>query len=272
MQWENLTAKDFPGAVKKAKGVCVMALGCIEKHGEHLPVGSDMFAALHLAREAAKLEPAVVFPPYYFTQIQEAKHQPGTLAVSQEVMWKLLLECCEEISRNGMKKIILLNSHGGNNYFLPYFVQMMLEKQRDYVVYCPPLAGYRGEEMVQEAVTDKKFKKGKKQPDMHGGHKETAIHLATIPNLVKMQDIVPERGRDLNRMGSLSEVMTPVFWYARFPHHYAGDARPATAQAGEMILEMRIRAVARIIKEVKADTVAPRLMKEFYAKTRHKFF
>ena len=271
MQWENLTAKDFPKAVKKAKGVCVIALSCIEKHGDHLPLGTDMFAGLHLAREAAKVEPAVVFPPYYFTQIQEAKHQPGTVAVSQRVMWDLLLESCNEISRNGMKKIILLNAHGGNGSFLAYFTMMMLEKERDYVVYSPPLEGYRGEENDKLEEIEKKYKPGKKLPDMHGGHKETSIHLSIVPLLVKMKDVAPGQGVSKGRLDHLPGIATPISWYADFPNHYSGDAAPATKQAGDALWEMRIRAMARIIREVKADKVAPRLMKEFYSRTKHNF-
>ncbi len=270
MQWENLTAKDFPKAVKKSKGVCVIALACIEKHGEHLPLGTDMFAGLHLAREAAKLEPAVVFPPYYLTQINEAKHQPGTIAMSHEVMWKLLLECCNEMSRNGLKKIILLNAHGGNNSFLAYFTMMMLERERDYVVYHPPLEGYRDEESAKLAEIEKKYKQGRKLPDMHGGHKETSIHLSIVPHLVKMKDIAPGKGVSRKRLDHLPGIATPISWYANFPHHYSGDAAPATKEAGDALWDMRIRAVARIIKEVKADKVAPRLMREFYSRVRHK--
>ena len=271
MQWENLTAKDFPQAVKKAKGVCVMGLGCVEKHGEHLPLGVDMFAVNHLAREAAKLEPAVVFPPYYFTQIQEAKQVPGTVALSHEAMWRLLEECCQEISRNGMKKIILLNAHGGNNHFLPHFVQMMLEKERDHVVYYLSLASYRGEEEAKEEVVNEKLKGKPSEEDLHGGHIETSIHLAIIPELVKMKDIDQLSAKDQARLSHLPEIMTPMFWYSRFPHHYSGDARPATAEAGELVWQMRIKATARMIREVKADKTAPRLMREYYRKCKHNF-
>ena len=72
MQWENLTAPDFAGAVKDTQGVCVLPLACIERHGDHLPLGTDLFLGMEVARRAAEIEPAVVFPPFYFTQILEA--------------------------------------------------------------------------------------------------------------------------------------------------------------------------------------------------------
>jgi len=50
MQWENLTAPDFAAAVKETQGVCLLPLPCIEKHGGHLPLGTDMFIGMEIAR------------------------------------------------------------------------------------------------------------------------------------------------------------------------------------------------------------------------------
>jgi len=90
MQWENLTAPDFAAAVEESQGVCVLPLPCIEKHGEHLPLGTDFFIGMEAARRAAEIEPAIVFPPFYLTQILEAKHQPGTIAIGGHLMLQLL--------------------------------------------------------------------------------------------------------------------------------------------------------------------------------------
>ena len=49
--------------------------------------------------------------------------------------WTVLQETCDELHRNGIEKIILVNGHGGNNSLLPYFCQIQLEKQKDYAVY-----------------------------------------------------------------------------------------------------------------------------------------
>ena len=65
MQWENLTSPEFAKAVKET-GVCVIAFGVVEKHGEHLPLGTDFLNGHKLACLAAEKEPAVVFPPFYY--------------------------------------------------------------------------------------------------------------------------------------------------------------------------------------------------------------
>ena len=76
MQWENLTATDFATAARET-GVCVLATGVLEKHSEHLPLGTDFLNGHRIACLAAEQEPAVVFPPFYFGQIYEARCFPA---------------------------------------------------------------------------------------------------------------------------------------------------------------------------------------------------
>ena len=68
-KWEEITSPRFPAAVEKAGGVCVIPMGVIEKHGPHLPLGTDMFEARETAFQAAQKEYAIVFPPYFMGQI-----------------------------------------------------------------------------------------------------------------------------------------------------------------------------------------------------------
>src|SRR5579871_1627876 len=79
-KWEELTGPDFVQAVHQSQGVCVLPFGIIEKHGPHLPLGADLLDVRFAVINAVKQEYAVVFPQYYFGQIFEAKHQPGTVA------------------------------------------------------------------------------------------------------------------------------------------------------------------------------------------------
>src|SRR5260370_1593663 len=86
---------------------------------------------------ATEQEYAIVFPEYYFGQIFEARHEPGTIAYSGQLQLDLLQETADEMSRNGCKRVIVVNGHGGNDRLLPFFAQTQLEKPRDYVVYVP---------------------------------------------------------------------------------------------------------------------------------------
>ena len=260
-KWEELTAHDFPAAVAAARQTCVIACGVLEKHGEHLPIGTDTLNARAVAERAIELEPAILFPWFYFGQIHEARHWPGALALRRDVLFALLDDVCEEIARNGLHKIILLNGHGGNESFLDCFSMFQLERPRPYILYNIRLRDYH-------AVTTSAGWKAQMQSDFdhHAGEVETSVMLAVRPDLVKMQDATPGT-RPLGRLGPLGEmVKTPMFWYADYPDHYAGDAAHATIEKGRFLLERYAARVAEIIRTVKADQAAPTLQAEFFAR------
>src|SRR4029077_6770428 len=108
-KWEELTAADFRQGIQQSKGVCLLPFGILEKHGPHLPLGTDLLNVRYAALQAVTQEYAVVFPEYYFGQIFEAKHEPGTVAYSMDLQLRLLQETTDEMARNGCKKIIIVN-------------------------------------------------------------------------------------------------------------------------------------------------------------------
>ncbi|EKD32018.1 MAG: hypothetical protein ACD_77C00187G0002 [uncultured bacterium] len=259
--WEELTSSDFSLAVKQSEGVCIIPIGVIEKHGQHLPMGTDVFTSRYISLAAAAKEYAVVFPFYYAGQIFEAMHQPGTIAYSEELLYKILEETCAEISRNGIKKILLVNGHGGNVYFLQYFCQTMLAKERDFSVYLfsPSV----------DADTQKKIASMRKTTT--GGHAdegESSTMLVVRPDLVKMERASIESGADQKRL-QLPDAYSSIGWYSKYPNHYAGDAKDATGELGEIILNQRIKQLSEVIKTIKDDKAAMQLQREFWDKTSH---
>jgi len=111
-KWEELTAGDFRQGIQQSKGVCLLPFGILEKHGPHLPLGTDLLNVRYASLHAVDQEYAIVFPEYYFGQIFEAKHEPGTVAYSMELQLRLLQETADEMARNGCKKVIIVNGHG----------------------------------------------------------------------------------------------------------------------------------------------------------------
>ena len=90
VHWEELTAADFREGIHRSQGTCLLPFGILEKHGPHLPLGTDLLDVRYAALHAAEQEYAVVFPEYYFGQIAEARHEPGTIAYSREMQLALL--------------------------------------------------------------------------------------------------------------------------------------------------------------------------------------
>jgi creatinine amidohydrolase len=264
MEWETLTSDTFAEAIRSTDGVCVLPLSVVERHGTHLPLGTDTYIGREICRRAAALEPFMIFPDLIFTQILEAQHVPGTIAIDAEIILKLLDNVCREIARNGFHKIVLYSSHGGNGYLAPFFAQIQLRSARDYVVYVatPLLEPSEEAELAERWATP---------VGDHAGETETSALLAIRPELVHMERIIPGEGARRGRLKALAETgaYTGIWWYGDHPTHYAGDAQPATGAKGELYLATMGRALARLIRVVKADSEAKRLQDEFFAAAQH---
>jgi len=270
-KWENLTAPNFKDAVDKCERLCVVPLGVIEKHGLHLPLGTDMFHVNKIAELASEIEPAVIFPPYYLTMIHEAKPQPGTIAIDSSLVADLLENICDEIYRNGFTKILLLNGHGGNETFLQNFVNnMMIESKREYNVYLAGLEHYWYNTLENEKWLDLR----EEDSGGHGGETETSMIMAINEDLVKKDELKKNKETfcDMKRFDNLKGfVSVPgLDWYARFPNHYAGDGRSGNVEKGKVLLEILSKRIAKIIKVVKKDSNVEKIKQSFFNSIKHK--
>ena len=258
VQMEELTAVQFKEAVQKSSKTVILPIGVLEKHGPHMPLGTDVYTAREIALRAAEMEYAVVFPWYYFSQINEARHQPGTIAYSPELIWRVLQETLDELNRNGFEKIIIVNGHGGNAAFLEYFGMAQLSERRDYALYWYKPAYDREVIKQAEAIT-------MHDPiNQHAGNRETSMVESIVPELVHPDLAHTQQGVDLDRISNLDHVFTGIWWYASFPNHYAGDGSKATAEAGQLIMDSVVAQFADVIKDIKEDKNVPQLMEQFY--------
>jgi creatinine amidohydrolase len=195
-------------------------------------------------------------------QIFEAQHQPGTIAYSPELMMQMLDETCKEISRNGIKKIILVNGHGGNNAWLQYFCQIQLATPRDYAVYVITPS-------VSPDIQRKIAEMRKTDTGGHADEVESSSMLAVRSDLVKLERAVSESGSDQKQMQQIpSSAFAGIRWYSQYPNHYAGDGKDANAALGELSIEGRSQQLAELIKAVKADQATIRLQNEFFRETQ----
>jgi creatinine amidohydrolase len=257
-RYEELTAPDFIQAVEKSGKTCILPIGVFEKHGPHLPLGTDLFTAREFAIRAAEKEYTVVYPWYYFSQINEAKHQPGTIAYSPELIWKILQETLNELARNGFDKIIIVNGHGGNNAFLNFFGMAQLSERRSYSLYWfrptdDPEIAKKVEELTQHDPYN-----------AHAGNEESSVEKAITPDLVHLERAGMQSGVDQDRLKNLSYVYTGIWWYASYPNHYGGDGTKANAKAGELVINSTVDQLVKMIQAVKKDEVVPALQKQFF--------
>jgi len=260
MLWEELTALNFERAVKDCGGICVLPIGVLEKHGNHLPLGTDMFSVMEVCKAAAKAEPAVVFPYYFLGQIAETRHYPGTINASHRLMMDCLLEMCDEIARNGLKKILIMSGHGGNNHFLPFFCQEMPRLDRDYSVYTAFIGSTTAEQNKKLAAAA-----GTEDLGYHAGLSETSMMMHLRPNLVHMDAQDPADCKRLNRLPGIQEagLFTGFNWYADYPYHFAGDPSLATPELGKMFFNTAVENAVKALKAIKADEVSGGLVREY---------
>ena len=255
---EELTAPDYIKAVEKSSKTCILPIGVFEKHGPHLPLGTDLYTAREFAIRAAEKEYTVVFPWYYFSQINEAKHQPGTIAYSPELIWKVLQETLNELARNGFEKIIIVNGHGGNNAFLNFFGMAQLSERRNYSLYWfqpsdDPEVVKKAEELTQHDPYNQ-----------HAGNKESSVMKAIVPQFVHLDRAGQQSGIDQDRLKNLPNVYTGICWYAKFPNHYGGIGTKANAEAGELLINSTVTQLVKMIQAVKKDEMVPALQKQFF--------
>jgi len=88
--WEDLT---MPGleSLRQQTQTVILPVGSLEEHGAHLPLGTDTFHALEVARRAAKLRPVVVAPPLFYGMCRSTSEHPGTVSISGDALRAMLL-------------------------------------------------------------------------------------------------------------------------------------------------------------------------------------
>ena len=213
--------------MEKSAQTCILPIGILEKHGPHAPMGSDIVHVRELAARATKQEYAVIFPEYFYGQINEARHQPGAFALPARLVLDLLDATCDEIGRNGFKRIVILNGHGGNPELIRYFIQTRLERRRNHVVYffTPSRDAAVAEKAAGLRRSDPAF-------DMHAGESETSTLLYTVPDLVRMDHAQDESGADQKRLDLPADLYTADLVVRALPQPLRGRGRQGHEGAG----------------------------------------
>ena len=272
MRWEDLREEEFDGAIEKSNKLCVVPIGCLEMHGQHLPVGTDTKTCSYIANEAAKLEEVVVFPGLYFGSVPGLNMWKGTIDLSLELRLRMLDELCSEIARNGFKKIMLLNGHGGNCATLSAFVRNTLHKKKDYIVVARNEYQYGIQRLAREIrggqhfpeLTDTdienvlEFSKNEYLTG-HACVNETSIMLEIDPEHVELSRADAVIGEDMHKTDYLTNKPYSIdggvgFWLLDHPNSFEGEhIEMASANIGKVILRKRIEYQAEACRLLKKD-------------------
>jgi len=267
MLWENLREEEFNDAVKKAEGLCIVPIGSIEKHGQHLPLGMDSIAAAEVARLAAEEEYAVVFPTIYIGDMIGARHA-GAVSYSPELLLQLLKETCSEIRRNGFDKIVFFNGHGGNMPVLSFFTRAFRHEKNDYTVfYCKLGCDYAAPKVLLEknysylTEEDKEVLQDFVDKNKEYGHAcfvETGWTYAIRPETVRLDKIHQEDATSTHLYDEfLEKNITPSNWWSgNYPNSYQADVHDGmNERIARAMVQASIEKLTDQIKFLKDETI-----------------
>ena len=279
MLWENLREEEFKDAVKKSNGVCILPIGCLEKHGQHMPVGTDAIQASEFARIAAEKEYAVVFPTMYFGEKTGSGEFLGTVMFSAKLRFDILTETCREIARNGFKKILIYNCHGGNHSMIGDFTRSVLFEKNDYMVFnstlytdCIPAILEIGYDFLTDE--DKKIMRDfvdRKIPHGHACFVETGFIYSVRPETIRLDKMNQEEGLSTGRFDDFGKhgIGTPFAWMANHPNSYSGGYFPGlNERIAKAIMEYQTDLLAERIKFLKTETISDEYHKEWLSKQK----
>ncbi|WP_456365504.1 creatininase family protein [Thermococcus sp.] len=233
MRIEELTWPDFD-RIKGSVEVVILPVGSVEAHGRHLPLGTDTFAPLEIARrveEKAKLKgkEVLLLPPIWYGHTFTLNVYPGTINVRPESLRMYVGDVLAEIAAEGFERIIILNGHGGNVYPLIEAAEDVAELYPDVeIIMVSWWLDFR-EEILSVCSSQG-----------HAGEDETSVMLAVRGELVRMENA---RGRRIRRR---FRTIRKDIGRELFPEGINDDPSRASAEKGERILELVSEGVLRL--------------------------
>ena len=234
-----------------ARWIAVLPLAATEQHGPHLPLETDvMIGQAYLARVRELLPSAI---PATFLPIQpvgvstEHIHYPGTLTLPTDVALRSWMALGESVARTGIRKLVMVTSHGGNSAAMGLVAQDLRARHGLLAVttswsrFGAPEGLFSAEEL---------------RHGIHGGAVETSIMLARYPQHVRSEAIANFRPSSIamERQYRWLSAHRPVpfAWQAQdlHPSGAAGDATLASAEKGERLLDHGARAFCELLGDV----------------------
>jgi creatinine amidohydrolase len=238
-----MTSADF-SALDVERTVAILPIGAIEQHGPHLPVVVDAcINAMLLDRvlDAAPPELGITALPLQAVgKSNEHLAYPGTLALSAETLTRVCMELGESVGRAGVRKLVLLNSHGGQPQIMDIVARELRVRHGMFVV-----------NVAWQAVTGASdlFSADELRYGIHGGEVETSLMLHLRPDLVRMELAGNFVGL-MHTMGDDYRWLTPEGRIGLHPSGASGNAGAATAEKGRILAERAVANMIELLAEV----------------------
>ena len=246
--WADYTARDF-AALPRNRLIAVLPVGAIEQHGPHLPLRVDQaildgILAATIPLIPADL-PALILPTLPVGKSDEHSAYPGTLTFSATTLMAMWSDIGDSIARAGVRKLVILNSHGGQIAPMDIVARDLRIRHRMLVV----AANWFAMGLPPGLFTPEEERFG-----IHAGDMETSVMRALHPDLVQM-----DQARDFQPLvaglGTQHLGLTPagkLAWMAQdmHPAGACGNAAIATANKGQQVIDHAARQIVTLLGEV----------------------
>jgi creatinine amidohydrolase len=251
LRWAEYRASEF-GAIDADATIAILPLAAVEQHGPHLPVGTDAMIAEGMLMTAAAMLPADTdvrgLPIQAVGKSNEHLYAPGTLTLPAAVAIEVWSELGLSVSRAGVRKLVFVNSHGGNEEIMGIVARELRVRANMLVVKTSWTRFGHPEGMFSEV---------ERRRGIHGGEVETSLMLHFRPDLVDMtkaQDFSSLAARTETEFKHIGPTGTHAFaWIASDlnPHGVVGNASAATAEKGKAVAEHQARGFIDLLKDVR---------------------
>jgi creatinine amidohydrolase len=248
--WTDMHWPDISGT-GPARWIAVLPLAATEQHGPHLPLGTDvMIAQAYLARVREQLGgdiPATFLPIQPVGISTEHIGYPGTLTLPTDVALKSWMALGESVARAGIRKLVMVTSHGGNSAAMTLVAQDLRAQHGMLVV----TTGWSRFGAPEGMFAAEELRHG-----IHGGAVETSIMLARYPQTVRAGKIADFRSTGIAMEKDYrwlsAQRPAPFAWQTQDLHASGavGDATQASAEKGERLLDHGARAFCELLAEV----------------------
>jgi creatinine amidohydrolase len=249
-QWLDMTWEDFRAA-DPARWIAVLPVAAIEQHGPHLPLGTDgLIAEGYLARTLELLPdslPVSFLPVQWIGKSDEHLAFPGTLTLSAETAIRAWTEIGASVHRAGVRKIVIISSHGGNSAVLEIVVRELRVRHGMLAVTTA---------WSRFGYPERLFTDVERMHGIHGGAIETSLMLAMRPGLVRKDEVAdfkPETIAIEREFARLRADRPSGFgWMTQDlnPTGALGDATGASGDKGMAAIEHGARAFVELLQDV----------------------
>ncbi len=241
----ELTWPEAEACLKKVD-VALLPIGAIEQHGPHLPLDTDAFDADYLAKQVAEAcsnPKPLVLPLISYGVSYHHDDFAGTISINNDTLSTLVYEIGMSAAKNGIKKLVIINGHGGNSPALNFAAQMI---NRDAHIFVGVDSGETSDVDIYEMVETPN--------DVHAGEFETSTSLAIRPQLVNLDEakkMVPSfSSRYLNFTSKRG-----ISWYAYTKKISStgvmGDPTKASKEKGQKMWQIMIAHLVAFVEDLK---------------------